>query len=92
MGALVPDDLWAVIAPVLPRESEKPKGARPRTSDRAALAGIILDLCIGYAVEALAAFRSGPQRQDELATAWSMAGGWRLGRPAARDAGAASGR
>ena len=47
MDALVPDDLWAVIAPLLPREPEKPKGGRPRASDRAALAGIILVLRTG---------------------------------------------
>lgn len=92
MDALVPDDFWAVIAPDLAPDSERPKSARPRISDRAALAGIILDLCTGYAVEALAALRGWPQRQDELATAWSVAGGWRLGPPAPRDTGAASGR
>ena len=42
MDALVPDDLWAVIEPLLPFEPEKPKGGRPRASDRAALAGILL--------------------------------------------------
>lgn len=47
MDALVPDDLWAVIEPLLPFEPEKPKGGRPRTSDRAALAGIILVLRTG---------------------------------------------
>ncbi|WP_284213541.1 transposase, partial [Methylobacterium oxalidis] len=34
---LLPDGLWAVIAPLLPPEPAKPKGGRPRTSDRAAL-------------------------------------------------------
>ncbi|GJE53395.1 IS5 family transposase ISMdi24 [Methylobacterium tardum] len=47
MYALVPDDLWAVIEPLLPFEPEKPKGGRPRASDRAALAGIILVLRTG---------------------------------------------
>lgn len=47
MDALVPDDLWAVIAPLLPPELEKPKGGRPRASDRSALAGIILVLRTG---------------------------------------------
>ncbi|WP_267361755.1 MULTISPECIES: IS5 family transposase [unclassified Methylobacterium] len=47
MDALVPDDLWAVIEPLLPSEPEKPKGGRPRSSDRAALAGIILVLRTG---------------------------------------------
>lgn len=42
MEILVPDDLWAVIEPLLPPEREKPKGGRPPASGRAALAGIIL--------------------------------------------------
>ncbi|WP_342166496.1 transposase, partial [Methylobacterium sp. SD21] len=36
---LLPDGLWAEIAPLLPPERAKPKGGRPRTSDRAALTG-----------------------------------------------------
>ena len=47
MDALVPDDLWAVISPLLPPEPEKLKGGRPRASDRSALAGIILVLRTG---------------------------------------------
>lgn len=47
MDALGPDDLWAVISPLLPPEPEKLKGDRPRASDRSALAGITLDLRIG---------------------------------------------
>ena len=34
---LLPDGLWAEIAPLLPPELAKPKGGRPRRSDRAAL-------------------------------------------------------
>ena len=34
---LLPDALWARIAPLLPSEPQKPKGGRPRVSDRAAL-------------------------------------------------------
>ena len=33
----VPDDLWAVVEPLLPPEPPKPKGGRPRAPDRAAL-------------------------------------------------------
>ena len=32
---LLPDALWARIAPLLPPEPPKPKGGRPRVSDRA---------------------------------------------------------
>jgi predicted PurR-regulated permease PerM len=38
---LLPDALWAQIAPLLP---PKPKGGRPRVSDRAALTGILFVL------------------------------------------------
>jgi len=35
---LAPDELWAIIAPLLPTERPKPNGGRPRhISDRAAL-------------------------------------------------------
>ncbi len=34
---LLPDALWARIAPLLPPEPPKPRGGRPRVSDRAAL-------------------------------------------------------
>ena len=38
---LVTDEqLWEAIEPLLPKESEKPKGGRPRIPDRAALTGI----------------------------------------------------
>ena len=36
---LVSNDLWEAIEPLLPMESPKPKGGRPRVSDRAALGG-----------------------------------------------------
>ena len=41
---LVSDELWAVVGPLLPPEPPKPKGGRPRLSDRAALTGIIFVL------------------------------------------------
>src|SRR5215211_5817749 len=44
---LVSDELWAVVAPLLPPERPKPKGGRPRVSDRAALAGILFALRTG---------------------------------------------
>ena len=45
--ALGPDDLRAVVEPLLPSEAEKPKGGRLRVPDRAALAGMILVLRTG---------------------------------------------
>ena len=50
---LVSDDLWAVVAPLLPAEPSKPKGGRPRISDRARLTGIIFVLKSGIPWEML---------------------------------------
>lgn len=47
MRVQVPDDVWAELAPLLPRERPKPKGGRPRVPDRAALAGILYVLRTG---------------------------------------------
>ena len=47
MALLIPDDLWAVVEPLLPPERLKPKGGRPRASNRAALAGILFVLRTG---------------------------------------------
>ena len=51
--ALVSDELWALVAPLLPPEPPKPKGGRPRVSDRAALTGIIFVLKTGVPWEML---------------------------------------
>jgi len=50
---LVPDDLWAIVEPLLPPEPPKPKGGRPRVPDRAALTGIIFVLKSGIPWELL---------------------------------------
>jgi transposase len=50
---LVSDELWALVAPLLPPEPPKPKGGRPRISDRAALNGIIFVLKSGIPWEML---------------------------------------
>jgi transposase len=50
---LVSDELWAIVAPLLPPEPPKPKGGRPRVADRAALAGIIVVLKSGIPWEML---------------------------------------
>ena len=50
---LVSDELWALVAPLLPPEPAKPKGGRPRISDRAALTGIIFVLKSGIPWEML---------------------------------------
>ncbi len=52
---LVPDELWAAIAPLLPPEAPKPRGGRPRLSNRAALTGILFVLKSGLPWEMLPA-------------------------------------
>lgn len=44
---LLPDELWERICPLLPLEPPKPKGGRPRVSDRACLTGILFVLKTG---------------------------------------------
>ena len=53
MKPLVSDELWALVAPLLPPEPPKPKGGRPRVPDRAALTGIIFVLKSGIPWEML---------------------------------------
>jgi transposase len=50
---LVTDELWAVVEPLLPPESPKPKGGRPRVPDRAAFTGILFVLKTGIPWEML---------------------------------------
>src|ERR671916_348338 len=50
---LVSDDLWAIVAPLLPPEPPKPQGGRPRVPDRACLTGIIFVLKSGIPWELL---------------------------------------
>src|SRR6266545_3702122 len=50
---LVSDELWEVIAPLLPAEPPKPKGGRPRVPDRATLTGIVFVLRSGIPWELL---------------------------------------
>jgi transposase len=50
---LVSDELWAIVAPLLPPEPPKPKGGRPRVPDRACLTGMIFVLKSGIPWELL---------------------------------------
>lgn len=52
---LLPDDLWAVIEPILPKHAPSPKGGRPRLDDRKALTGILFVLKTGLPWEDLPA-------------------------------------
>jgi transposase len=44
---LLSDELWEKVRPFLPPEPPKPKGGRPRVSDRACLTGILFILKSG---------------------------------------------
>ncbi len=50
---LVSDDLWSVVAPLLPPPRPKPKGGRPPVDDRAALSGMLFVLRTGIPWEML---------------------------------------
>jgi transposase len=50
---LLPDDLWAVVEPLLPPAPPNPKGGRPRIPDRACLTGILFVLKTGIPWEYL---------------------------------------
>lgn len=55
MKPLVPDDLWAVIEPLLPPQRISPKGGRPEVPHRVALTGILFVLKTGIPWEYLPA-------------------------------------
>jgi transposase len=50
---LVSDDLWSVVAPLLPPHPPRPKGGRPPIPDRACLTGIVFVLRTGIQWEHL---------------------------------------
>ena len=47
MKPLVTDELWALVAPLLPKRRAQPKGGRPWVDDRAVLTGILFVLRSG---------------------------------------------
>ena len=74
---LVTDELWAVLAPLLPPEPPKPKGGRPRCDDRAALAGILFVLRSGIPWEMLpCAFDCSGMTCWRRLRDWQAAGVW----------------
>ena len=92
--ALVSDDLWSIVQPLLPAEPLRPKGGRPRVSDRAALIGILFLAALGYPVGDAAAGDEVRLGRDVLeaaarlatsramaATAPRVAAAFALGRP-----------
>ena len=69
---LVSDDLWAIVAPLLPPEPPKPKGGRPRVPDRACVTGIIFVLKSGSHWEMLPQEMGGGSGM----TCWSRLRDW----------------
>lgn len=75
---LLSDALWGEIEPLLPPEPAKPKGGRPRVSDRAVLTGILFVLKSGLPWELLPqemGCGSGMTCWRRLKT-WHQAGVW----------------
>jgi transposase len=74
-NTMIGEDLWNAIWPLLPSEPPKPRGARPRVPDRAALAGIVYVSQdrnpVGYAAQGDGLW----QRGNGLATSQTCAGG-----------------
>src|ERR1035437_1239972 len=52
-AALLPDPLWDLVEPFLPAPRRRPKGGRPRVSDRACLTGILFVLRSGISWQML---------------------------------------
>ena len=50
---LLPDELWEVIEPLVPKWTPSPKGGQPPVTDRAALTGILFVLKTGIPWEDL---------------------------------------
>ena len=82
LQALVPDEMWELVEPLLlpaSQEPPKPKGGRPRVPDRAALSGIIYVLKTGIPWGMLPkelGFGSGVTGWRRLRD-WQKAGVWR---------------
>ncbi len=78
MPALVTPELWAAVAPHLPEHHPDPRGGRPRTPDRQALAGILFVLREGLRWQSLPAEMgcgSGSTCWRRFAE-WTAAGVW----------------
>ena len=50
---LLPDELWELVEPLIPKHVPSPKGGRPRVPDRQCLLGILFILRTGTAWEEL---------------------------------------
>jgi transposase len=66
---LLPDELWEVIEPLLPKWTPSPKGGQPPATDRAALTGILFVLKTGIRWEDRSAMRAELRLRDDLLAA-----------------------
>ncbi len=64
---LVPDELWEVVRPMLPKHRKRPGGrGRPPVDDRAALGGILFVLKTGIPCVGVPAAGDGLRQRDDL--------------------------
>jgi transposase len=76
---LVSDELWQMVKPLLPAETSKARGGRPRIPDRTVLSGIVFVLRSGIPWRMLPIRDGLRQRRDLLRRLqdWQKAGVWR---------------
>jgi transposase len=71
---LVPDELWALVEPLLPKRTPSPKGGHPPVDDRCASPGILFVLKTDIPWEDF------PQEMGCYGTTlWNRLGEWRAG-------------
>ena len=70
----IPDKLWAEIEPLLPPEKPKPKGGRPRMSNRKAMDAIFYILRTGCQWKALPRSLGAPSTVHDRFQEWQKAG------------------
>ena len=70
---LVDEELWQAIETLLPPEPPKPKGGRPRLSNREALEGIAFALATGTAWQEVSGLSGSPSG----VTCWRRLKEWR---------------
>ena len=69
---LVPDELWELVEPLLPKRTPSPKGGHPPVDDRVCLTGILFVLKTGIGWEDF------PQEMGCCGmTLWNRLDGWR---------------
>lgn len=69
---LVPDELWALVEPLLPEHPPRPKGGKPPVPDRVCLTGVLFVLRTGIPWEAF------PQEMGCCGmTLWNRLDAWR---------------